>query len=152
MFNRSNDLLEESAYLVERGVRAMSIVDHIEADPNMMIQASSRLEIASSGADVVPFVVDREDGVADCGYAAARWVVDLYEWIVRSDMPPEHVHRVRGLLLGYSPKEIRAHDERGSGRRFTWSPEPGSSQPTSCMSDRAEIPRPCCGRPACLHS
>ena len=115
----SKDLLDESAYLVERGVRPMAIVDHIPADPQAMLEAASQLEIASIGAEVVPFVVNRGDGLADCGYAATQWVVDLYAWLVKSGAPGEHIHRIRGLLLGYSPRAIRAHDERGCGRRFT---------------------------------
>ena len=115
----SDDYLAESAYLVERGVRPMAIVDHIEATPSLMIQAASRLEIASIGAEVIPFVVDRGDGIADCGFASTQWVVDLYAWLLKSGAPGEQVHRIRGLLLGYSPKAIRAHDERGCGRRFS---------------------------------
>ena len=126
----SDDYVAEHAYLVERGVRSMAIVDHIVAEPETMRLAVSRLEQASIGAAVVPFVVIRHDSFADCGFAAAPWVVDLYEWLVQSDsVPPEHAHRIRGLLLGYSPLAIRAHDERTSGRRFTWSPEKGPDLP-----------------------
>ena len=123
----SDDYVAEHAYLVERGVRPMAIVDHIVAEPEAMLLAASRLEQASIETAVVPFVVVRGDGFADCGFAAVSWIVDLYEWMVKSnDVPIEHAHRIRGLLLGYSPEAIRAHDERTSGRRFTWSPEPMS--------------------------
>jgi hypothetical protein len=116
----SDDYIAEHAYLVARGVRAMAIVGHVRADKDDMLTAASRLEIASVNVDAVPFVVVRRDGWADCGFAAAQWVVDLYEWSARSDAVPEaHAHRIRGLLLGYSADAIRAHDERSAGRRFT---------------------------------
>ena len=122
----SDDYLAESAYLVERGVRAMAIVDHVEANAQTMLEVATRLEIATVGAAVIPFVIDRGDGMADCGFATAKWVVDLYEWLVKSDTPKEHAHRIRGLLLGYSVDAIRAHYERGCGRRFTSLPERAS--------------------------
>jgi hypothetical protein len=123
--------VKEQAYLVERRVRPMALVGYVQDDPQLMLEASSRLRFASVGADVIPFVVPRRDGWADCGYAASRWVVDLYEWLVSANsVPKEHEHRIRGLLLGYGPDAIREHDERGSGRRFTLpGVEPG--QPAS---------------------
>ncbi|MFA4974794.1 MAG: hypothetical protein WC683_19510 [bacterium] len=114
------DYVSEAAYLVARGVRPMAIVGSIRSDKELMLRAASSLEIISLGEQVVAFVTPRDDGFADCGFAAARWVVDLYAWLVKcSDVPEEHAHRIRGLLLGYSAGAIRDHDERGSGRRFT---------------------------------
>ncbi len=119
----SADYVSEHAYLVERGVRPLAIVGHVEDGEVSMLEAASRLEIASVHMRVVPFVVRRLDGFADCGFAAAAWVVDLYEWLVSSgDVPPEHAHRIRGLLLGYDVASVRAHDDRTCGRRFTQSP------------------------------
>ncbi len=116
----SESCVSESAYLVARGVRPMSIVGYVKADKQLMLQAASRLEIVSIGEAVVPFVIRRNDGGAVCGFAAASWVVDLYSWLVRSnDVPEDHAHRISGLLLGYDAKAIRDHDERGCGRRFT---------------------------------
>jgi hypothetical protein len=40
-------------------------------------------------------------------------------------------------LLGYSVDAVRAHDERGSGRRFTWSPAPASKSRPSCSRGKA---------------
>jgi len=116
----SEDYVAEHAYLVARGVRPMAIVGHVRANKDLMLQAASRLEIVSVGESVVPFVIPRADGFADCGFAAARWVVDLYAWLVGSAcVPEEQAHRIKGLLLGYGADAIRGHDERGSGRRFT---------------------------------
>lgn len=117
----SKDYVAEQAYLVARGVRPMAIIGHIQAGKESMLRAASLLEIASIGEQVVAFVTPRTDGFADCGFAAARWVVDLYAWLVgTSGVPTEHEHRIRGLLLGYNAAAIREHDERGSGRRFTY--------------------------------
>lgn len=118
----SESCVSEHAYLVARGVRPMAIVGGVETGKkDRMLQAASRLEIVSIGEAVVPFVVPRDDGIADCGFAATRWVVDLYAWLVGSnDVPEEHAHRIRGLLLGYDAKAIRDHDDRDCGRRFTW--------------------------------
>ena len=111
--------ISEHAYLVARGVRPMAIVGRVEADKNLMLQAVSRLEIVSIGEPVIPFVVPRDNGFADCGFAAARWVVDLYAWLVGPNgVPEDHAHRITGLLLGYDAKAIRDHDERSCGRRF----------------------------------
>lgn len=129
----SDDYILEHAYLVERGVRPMAIVGYIEAKDPELLQAASRLEIISTQNNVIPFVVVRADGIADCGFASAKWVVDLYEWLVRSsDVPEIHGHRIRGLLLGYNVKAIRMHDGRISGRRFTSSPEQESKIPPCC--------------------
>jgi hypothetical protein len=116
--------ISESAYLVERGVRPMSIVGQGKWEGLELLQVASHLEILSINMRVIPFVVVRKDGFADCGFASAQWVVDLYEWLVQSENVPKiHEHRIRGLLLGYSAGAIRDHDERDCGRRFTWLPE-----------------------------
>jgi hypothetical protein len=118
----SDDYLSEHAYLVERGVRPMSIVGHVEGGVEFLLRVASRLEIISVHNRVIPFVVKRSDGFADCGFASEQWVVDLYEWLVQStDVPDVQEHRIRGLLLGYSADAIRDHDARGCGRRFTLS-------------------------------
>jgi hypothetical protein len=138
--NWSDDYIEEHAYLVERGVRPLALVGHVPNDKPSMLQAASKLETISVNMRVVPFVVARRDGFADCGFAAAKWVVDLYTWVVQSKtVPKRHLHRIRGLLLSYSAEAIRTHDERGSGRRFTSSPERESRSPSCRKRGRAEI-------------
>jgi len=117
----SDDYISEHAYLVARGVRPMAIVGHIKADDLLMLQVASKLEIATCDINVIPFAIPRNDGFADCGFAAATWVLELYAYIIQSDeLPEEHMHRIRGLLLGYSAEAIRQHDERTSGRQFMW--------------------------------
>ena len=116
----SEDYLIEHAYLVERGVRALAIVAHIIGDSEDFFQVESRLRIvACTHGNVIPFVVVRGDGVADCGFAAAKWAVDLYEWLMQNpDVPDAHSEAITGLLLGYSPAAIRDHLDRNSGGRF----------------------------------
>jgi hypothetical protein len=109
--------LEEAAYLIARGVRPMALAGHCEAKPMVMLRASTRLSTAAIGQDVLPFVIDSGDGGASCGYAAARWVIDLYESAFRDRHPNRH--QILGLLLGYSVPAISRHEENGGGRRFT---------------------------------
>lgn len=136
--------ISESAYLIERGVRPMSIVGQVKGEGLELLQISSHLEILSINMNVIPFVIPRKDGFVDCGFAAAQWVVDLYEWLVQSDnVPIIHEHRIRGLLLGYSSEAIRDHDERCCGRRFTWLPEKEPKHEACDTSDKGENLIPC---------
>lgn len=117
----SDDLLSEQAYLVARGVRSLALAGQCESDPLVMLRAATRLEsLAVPGA--IPFLVDRGDGRADYGFAAAGWVVDMYSWIAQDtqDAVPEPQRaRILGLLLGYSTEAIRLFEEGRSGRLFT---------------------------------
>jgi hypothetical protein len=60
----------------------------------------------------------RRDGVADYGYAASAWVLDLLAWLNSDAVPLNQQHRIVGLLLGYGVAAIRSFEEEGSGRRF----------------------------------
>lgn len=126
----SDDLLREQAWLVARGVRSLALVESIPADHVQMLMAASRLEAAADRMTCLPFVLDRGDGTADCGYACGTWALDLYRWASTSrEVPPMQADRIRGLLFGYGPEAIRSHEETGSGRRFllpTASPEPAT--------------------------
>jgi hypothetical protein len=56
---------------------------------------------------VLPFIVSSaDDGLADYGYAAAPWVVALYQWTQGEEIPPEHRNRIVTLLLGGNLAEI----------------------------------------------
>jgi hypothetical protein len=114
----SDDLIAEQMYLVARGVRPMALVGWSTADPLVMLRVATRLEsVADPG--VLPFVIDHQDGSATFGYAAARWVVDLYEWLVRDNVvPQEHRERITGMLLGYASEAISRYEDSGTGRRF----------------------------------
>ena len=117
----------EQAYLIARGVRALALLGHCSADPLEMLIHLSQLE-RSAEQGTIPFVVDRGAGIADYGYAAARWVVDLYQWVVTADaatLPTSHRDRIIGLLLGYSVEAIRNDEEQASGRRFDGPPASG---------------------------
>jgi hypothetical protein len=117
-----NDVLAEHAYLIARGVRALALSGYCPADPVVMLRASTRLFTAAGGNDVLPFVIDFGDGSAACGYAAAKWVIDLYEFVMQRPHP--HRSQILGLLLGYSPPAISRHLEHGTGRRYT---QPGDT-------------------------
>jgi hypothetical protein len=112
-----DDALTEAAYLVARGVRALALAGHCRADPMVMLRASTRLSVAAGGDGALPFVIDFGDGSASCGYAAAKWAIDLFESVVRDKHP--HRHQILGLLLGYSPAAISRHEENSTGRRYT---------------------------------
>jgi hypothetical protein len=116
----SDDLLREHAYLVARGVRPLAIAGECSADALTMLRTATRIEaFAVPGA--IPYVCDCKDGVAEYGYAAQQWAIDLFEWIMtaqRSVVPTEHRHHVLGLLLGYTPSAVQHFQANLSGRRF----------------------------------
>jgi hypothetical protein len=64
----------------------------------------------------IPFVIDRGDGNADCGYSANKWAIDLYRYAIR-EVPEQHRHKIIGLLLGYSAQAIQEHDELSDSLR-----------------------------------
>lgn len=126
----ADEVIREHSYLVARGVRTLALVGRCKAEPLVMLKAATRLE-ALGDAAVVPFVLDRQDGFADCGFAAAGWALDLYRWLVLADpasVPPEQRERVTGLLLGYSAEAIRLFEDRMPGRLFAG---PTTSSPCS---------------------
>jgi len=107
----------EHAYLVARGVRPVAIVGQCPTIPRVMFEVAARLEeLAEDGA--IPFVSPRDDGIADYGFAASKWAIDLLRWTQSDAVPTEHRHRIIGLLLGYSAEAIRRHEEQGCGRLF----------------------------------
>ena len=113
--------LKEHAYLIARGVRHIAIAGHCQASHKSMLSVASQVEVcAVQGA--IPFVVNRGDGIADYGYAAAQWALDLYQWVVCSPVahvPRRYAHHILGLSLGYSSDAIREFDENSTSRRFT---------------------------------
>jgi hypothetical protein len=126
----SNDLIREQSYLIARGVRALALLGHCTNEPVEMLRRATLLDsLAEPGA--IPFVIDRGDGFADWGFAAAQWVLDLYSWLTKKTaqdaVPQQQVARILGLLLGYSTDAIRQFEENRSGRLFTASPLPASN-------------------------
>ena len=96
--NPSDDLLREQAYLVERGVRPMALVDGDRTVHDLLRVGGTR---------AVPFAV--REGVS--GYASHAWVVDLLRWA--DTAPAIQRDRIVGLLLGYCPDAIRRFEELG---------------------------------------
>jgi hypothetical protein len=114
----SPELASEHAYQIARGTRPMALVGWCPADPMVMLRVATRLETAAEPG-ALPFVIDHQDGTASFGYAAARWILDLYEWIVcGAAVPQEQRERITGLLLGYAPEAISRYEDGVTGRRF----------------------------------
>jgi hypothetical protein len=114
----SDDMISEQGYLVARGVRVLALVGECAADNFSMLEAMTRIESLCQ-PPTIPFVIDRGDGVADCGVTGAAWALDLYRWIITakpSALPALQRDRISGMLLGYSSDAIRAFEERASGR------------------------------------
>ena len=92
-------------------------VHSIPADPLVMLRAVTHLENLTERG-VVPFVIDRENGIASVGYAANRFVVDTFRWLIQQ-VPEPYFSRMLGLLLGYSASAIFAFESEESVRWFT---------------------------------
>jgi hypothetical protein len=103
-----DDTIREHAWLIARGVRTMALVGTVELDQKPMENAFIKLgQIA--GGSAIPFVIPRRDlGHAEVGYAAAPWIIDLFEWL--GTQPARIYSQVLGLLLGNSAAEIADHD------------------------------------------
>lgn len=126
----SDDLIAEQMYLVARGVRPMALAGWCTADPLVMLRVATRLESAADPS-ALPFVIDHQVGSATFGYAAARWVLDLYEWLVSDKaIPQEQRERITGLLLGYAAEAVARYEDSGTGRRFL-SPSESAGQAAS---------------------
>ena len=104
----------------------MVLFSPFPGENDLPLVVATRLETASLGTSAIPFVIDREEGVCDCGFAAERWVVELFKWISTATGEPMR-SRLTGLLLGYSAAAIRDFEQRQSIREFTLSPERASS-------------------------
>lgn len=106
----SDDLINEQAWLIARGVRHLALLGSIAKDEKAMRDTFIRLN-QSCIEPAVPFVLPRKD--MDCamtGYASAQWVIDLLDWSY--DQPLRQHHQIMGLLLGYSSEQIGQHDAR----------------------------------------
>jgi hypothetical protein len=105
----NQEVLTEHARLIARGVRAFALAGDCPADKLPMLRAMTELGAANFPGSI-PFVIDRGNGNADCGYSANKWAIDLYRYAVR-EAPEQQRHRIIGLLLGYSAQAIQEHDE-----------------------------------------
>jgi hypothetical protein len=120
-----DEMLNEGAYLVARGVRPLALMQDGTMDNGAMLRAMTRLGMHGE-PPAIPFVLDHHDGTGSYGYAAASWVIDLYRW-ARLQAPDTVRAQVIGLLLGYSPEAVSRYMEAKSGELFTVSLEPASS-------------------------
>lgn len=114
----NRDVLTEHAYLVAREVRPLAIGGHFPTGAASVLRIATLIEDAATGEDVLPFVIDHGDGTGSFGYAANRWTLDFYEWAVTDRIPEQQMHRIVGMLLGYSPVAISRYEDSGCGRRF----------------------------------
>ena len=115
----SDDLLRELAYGVARGVRPLALAGSCAAEHDAMLVVQTRLE-SQGEPGAIAFVCPRGDeGVADFGYAAAAWVIDLYRWAIGASedvLPAKQRHRIVGLLLGYGVPAVASYEEQAAGR------------------------------------
>lgn len=109
------ELIFEASYLVARGVRTLAHLATVDAAQGL--RAATLLERHGDPA-AIAYVIERDDGRADCGFASHQWALDLAQWLEESEVPDEHRHRIMGLLYGYGPGAIARHAEQCSGRRF----------------------------------
>ena len=47
---------------------------------------------------------------------ACEWIVEMYQWLLNGDLPEKNIHRVLGMLLGYSVGAIAAFERFDSGQ------------------------------------
>ena len=121
----TDDALAEQACLIHCGVRSLTLLSPFPSDPLIIRRVVTRLETVANGV-AIPFAIDRGDGTADCGFAANRWVVETFQWVL-GDVPQPHFNRVLGLLLGYSASAIQDYEQRQSICLANELPEPKSS-------------------------
>ena len=135
MLERSDDLISEQAYLVVRGVRPLAIIGTCEDDPGTLQAVATRLKTLAGGTAIPVLVPGLYPGNRTYGYASHAWVVDLLGWALSPACTEGQRHRIIGLLLGYSPDEIRSFEELGCGQRAIWSrlPDETSSPHTSTV-------------------
>jgi hypothetical protein len=138
---QSVDYLDESAYLVERGVRLIAIAGNCRAKASEMGTIRSQLGMMKRN-DAIAFMIDEGDGIATYGYGSHSWAIDLLRWAL-IEAPMTQKHRIIGLLLGYSGDAIRHHEELSSGDLFRpLSPRQESSPRPSCTSRNLETHAP----------
>ena len=104
--------LQNEAYLISRGVRPAALLGSVplaEAD-NTFIYLRQYYHTFWPAA--LPFVIPRTDfPCAMAGFAAAPWVIGLLTWSY-AHAPMRSHHCILGLILGYSPAAIQAHDDQ----------------------------------------
>jgi hypothetical protein len=102
--------LIEHAFLIACGVRPMALVCAIGNDPGAVYYVALRLDkyAVNAGDNVIAFMVQDDNGVMQCGFAGAPWVIDMLRFAY-STAAADHKHEIIGLLLGYSANAIDRH-------------------------------------------
>jgi hypothetical protein len=136
VLEHSDDALLDHAYLVARGVRPVALIGCCPGDLPTAQAVVTRLKTLGAGT-AIPFVIPN-GGTFAYGYASHAWAVDLLQWAFSDECPEVQRHRIVGLLLGYSPDEIRAFEEHSSGQAAIWSPSPARTSSLH-TSDREGI-------------
>ena len=114
--NLNEDLVQEHAYLVSRGVRHLAIIDsHENTCEDLPLLLCTKLETLSLYyPEVIPFVHKNLDGFVDYGFAREPWVLEIYKWICNSKVPKKYRNIIVGLLCGYSTEALRTHNDHES--------------------------------------
>ncbi len=113
----SDEVIREHADLISRGVRSIAIIGQFKANPDAMLLVATKVETLAP-AEAIPFVIDKQDGLAIYGYARKSWAIDLLQWASSENIPQKQRDRILGLLLGYSVESIAEYCEKNSGRCF----------------------------------
>lgn len=102
-----DELCQANAFLVAKAGRLMALVEKCDARAADQVMDLALLVERNSLPECIPFQASRPDGSVEFGYAAARWVVDLYRWLVSCTVIPERQqHRLTALLLGFGQETI----------------------------------------------
>lgn len=90
----------------------MALIGNCLADEKTLLRVM-RLLMSCQETPAIPFVIDKGEGRADYGYAAHKWVVDLFEKLghAHSPIPDKDRNCIIGLLLGHSPEAISKYAE-----------------------------------------
>lgn len=115
----SNDSVREQVYLIERGVRSLALIGTCEngsKSPNQIADELDNFGLFNL-TNTIPFVIEAHDKIY-YGYSNAKWAIDLFKWVMITEMPEIQRDRILGLLFGYSIEAIAHFEDSKSGRLF----------------------------------
>lgn len=127
-------VLERDQFLINHGVRHLTISGYINNDPIKVGRMFAMLRHTPAYAcgepcrQAIPFVVPHVSGSAMCGYASHPWIIETLEWLQTVDAGT-HRSRIEGILLGYHPDAIEAQVNAFSGRPAPTNPREYESTP-----------------------
>ncbi len=101
------EFCQANAFLVAKTGRLIALVEKCDAGATDQVMDLALVVERNALPGSVPFQATRPDGTVEFGYAAARWVVDLYRWLVGcAVIPARQQHRMMALLLGFGHETI----------------------------------------------